>query len=65
MKTCPSCGGIIGQDCFNPEECAWIAQQQTNIHNIKLQRQLKDLEERIEQLEKATWPHIYDTGTRR
>jgi len=27
MKTCPSCGGLIGRDCFNPVECAWITQQ--------------------------------------
>lgn len=26
--TCPSCGGILGRECFNPEECAWIAQRQ-------------------------------------
>lgn len=26
MSTCPSCGGIIGRDCFNPQECAWITQ---------------------------------------
>lgn len=24
MKSCPSCGGIIGRDCFNPIECAQI-----------------------------------------
>jgi len=30
MSTCQSCGGIIGRDCFNPEECAWITQQQAN-----------------------------------
>lgn len=24
---CVSCGGIIGRDCFNPQECAWITQQ--------------------------------------
>jgi hypothetical protein len=23
-RTCPSCGGIIGRDCFNPMECAMI-----------------------------------------
>lgn len=22
MKICNSCGGVIGTDCFNPEECA-------------------------------------------
>lgn len=26
MTTCPSCGGIIGRDCFNPSECAAITQ---------------------------------------
>lgn len=24
MRSCPSCGGIIGRDCFNPIECAQI-----------------------------------------
>lgn len=26
MRNCPSCGGLIGRDCFNPVECAWITQ---------------------------------------
>lgn len=26
MRSCPLCGGIIGRDCFNPVECAWITQ---------------------------------------
>jgi hypothetical protein len=26
MSTCNSCGGILGRDCFNPQECAWITQ---------------------------------------
>lgn len=24
---CQSCGGVVGRDCFNPEECMWITQQ--------------------------------------
>jgi hypothetical protein len=28
MAICQSCGGVIGQDCFNPSECAWITEQQ-------------------------------------
>ena len=28
MTTCNSCGGVIGRDCFNPSECAWIGEQQ-------------------------------------
>jgi hypothetical protein len=27
MTWCPSCGGIIGRECFNPDECALIAEQ--------------------------------------
>lgn len=28
MRRCPSCDGVIGVDCFNPEECAQIGYQQ-------------------------------------
>jgi len=28
MRHCPSCGGIIGKDCFNPIECAEITERQ-------------------------------------
>jgi hypothetical protein len=24
MSTCRACGGVIGRDCFNPQECEWI-----------------------------------------
>ena len=30
MAICNGCGGIIGRDCFNPQECEWITQQQAN-----------------------------------
>lgn len=26
--TCPSCNGVIGRDCFNPQECMAITQDQ-------------------------------------
>mgnify|MGYP003543399404 FL=1 len=28
MSTCPACNGIIGRDCFNPQECMEITQSQ-------------------------------------
>ncbi len=28
MKTCKSCGGVLGLDCFNETECMYISQQQ-------------------------------------
>lgn len=31
MATCPSCGGVIGRDCFNTYDCAQI----TEANNIQ------------------------------
>lgn len=45
MRTCQSCGGIIGQECFNPGACAEIAFAQD-------QQQRHDLEARIQNLER-------------
>ena len=28
MSTCPSCGGVINRDCYNPIECAQISSSQ-------------------------------------
>lgn len=25
LEICPSCNGVLGRDCWNPEECAAIA----------------------------------------
>lgn len=58
---CKSCGGIIGRDCFNQEECAAIGQaqeqqqrqessQQSNAI-IYLLGKVADLEIRIAKLE--------------
>lgn len=30
MSICPSCGGVLGKDCFNPVECAQIS---ASMHN--------------------------------
>lgn len=27
MNNCPACGGVIGRDCWNPQECAAITAQ--------------------------------------
>lgn len=24
-ERCPGCGGEVGRDCFNPQECEWIS----------------------------------------
>jgi len=46
--TCQSCGGIIGRDCFNPQECAWIGQQQ---EQAREQEQGRGLEYALAQIE--------------
>ena len=28
MAICSGCGGVVGRDCFNPQECEWIARDQ-------------------------------------
>jgi hypothetical protein len=28
MSVCSSCGGVVGRECLDPAECAWIEQQQ-------------------------------------
>ena len=48
MRTCPSCGGIIGRDCFNPEECAWIGEQQERQAQQDLESRIAALENRSE-----------------
>lgn len=27
MAICPGCGGVLGRDCWNAEDCLMIAQQ--------------------------------------
>jgi hypothetical protein len=28
MSTCNGCGGVVGRDCYNPQECEWISRDQ-------------------------------------
>jgi uncharacterized protein YceH (UPF0502 family) len=51
MATCNSCGGVIGRDCFNPEECAWIGHQQEQEQRRQQEHATMSLEQRVEELE--------------
>lgn len=46
MATCQSCGGVIGRDCFNPEECAWIGHQQ----EMAAQQNMEEAHHSLQQL---------------
>lgn len=66
MRTCQGCGGVLGRDCWNEEDCMAIAHDQ----ELVAQQWAKDgpedvrhlwdainrLNERVEQLEKKTTP---------
>lgn len=43
MERCPSCGGILGRDCFNPVECANITASIYNQDVDDLHRQIEIL----------------------
>lgn len=51
MKMCPSCGGIIGQECFNPDECALITMQMEADQKREQDQRIQDLEIRCIQME--------------
>ena len=51
MSICPSCDGVIGRDCFNPSECAWIGEQQERNAQRERDEYVRSLEQRIKQLE--------------
>jgi chromosome segregation ATPase len=48
MMTCQSCGGIIGRDCFNPEECMAITRDMAERY-----QQQHDAAGRLDQCEAA------------
>lgn len=48
MTTCQSCGGIIGRDCFNPEECMAITRDMADRY-----QQQHDAAGRLDQCEAA------------
>ena len=56
MIICNSCGGVLGRDCFNPTECAYIGQQQAQQASYDTQRTRGEqivLKARIRELESA------------
>ncbi|HEY3526166.1 MAG TPA: hypothetical protein VGK47_08215 [Nitrososphaeraceae archaeon] len=46
MRTCPSCGGVLGRDCFNPADCAQISASIAGNNSNDLQQ----LQHRFEKL---------------
>jgi len=38
-QICNGCGGVVGRDCFNPQECEWISRQ---MDRDDVERQLRD-----------------------
>lgn len=47
MAQCPSCGGILGRDCFNPIECAQISHSMQGYDTHELERQIEVLKKAL------------------
>ena len=56
---CQSCNGVIGRDCFNPEECMAITRDKSDRYD-SLEVELRDAMHRIEQLEEEN-KHLADS----
>lgn len=53
MQTCQACGGVLGRDCFNPEECMEITRQQAEIgRNGNVQQLQEQLDTAVRLLNK-------------
>ncbi len=40
MSLCPSCGGVLGRDCYNPTECAQISLQSDQYETYRLNQKV-------------------------
>jgi hypothetical protein len=47
MSQCPSCGGVIGRDCFNPIECADISNSMNSYDIQALEYQIQILKQTL------------------
>jgi uncharacterized protein YceH (UPF0502 family) len=52
MAICNGCGGVVGRDCFNPQECEWIARDQERHRHEQHEMSSQHLEQRVEELER-------------
>jgi hypothetical protein len=44
-QICNGCGGYVGLDCFNPQECEWIAMDMQRIQRQNEEDRLSRIEE--------------------
>ena len=50
MRICQGCGGVLGRDCFNEQECVWIGNQQDS-EAYQLASLVPELQNKITDLE--------------
>ncbi|MBP7704155.1 MAG: hypothetical protein KA105_02580 [Caulobacter sp.] len=61
MSVCPSCNGVIGRDCWNPQECAEITAQMARDesaqpHGPEAAKRIEELEAEVARLKPlAAW----------
>lgn len=66
MALCPSCGGVIGRDCYDPADCEMISNSLSSVDvesNERVIAALKDAKEIIEFADKHfdCPPHLVET----
>lgn len=53
MKICQGCGGVLGRDCWNEQECIWISQSQQIDNQQQIQQEINLRDEHIRVLQEA------------
>lgn len=48
---CPSCGGVVGLDCFNVAECAAISHDMAMRESQKLDRNTQTIQQLMQRLD--------------
>lgn len=49
-RICNGCGGYVGVDCFNPQECEWIAWDMQRIQQQNEETRVRNIESENERL---------------
>lgn len=50
MKICQSCGGVLGRDCFNEQECLSIGYREQKYKEDNADRKICELQQTVSRL---------------
>lgn len=61
MSTCAGCGGVIGRDCFNPQECEAITRDMAARYEAQQERDEESPDELYMTVRRLIRTHGTDT----